>query len=301
MMRATGRSIGWPMMAALVAGALGATPRSAAAQPLEKSVAVRFEAVVGSQPFACGTQYPDIGVTKSTMTVTDFRLFVSGVALVRDDGSVVPVTLAQDGLWQYEDVALLDFEDGTTSCANGTPETRAVVEGRVPAGRYAGLQFIVGLPFEKNHREPTLQPSPLNLTRMFWNWNAGYKFMRIDLKTTGQPQGWEVHLGSTGCTPREGPTTVPVECKAANQVAVRFPSFDADRDVVRLDLQSLLATSNIDVNQADTATGCMSGPTDADCAGLFARLGLPFGDAPARDQEVFSARPGSATSLERPR
>ena len=60
---------------------------------------------------------------------------MSRVRLVKADGSEVPVTLTQDGLWQVDDVALLDFENATGACANGTEETRDVVEGTVPAGR----------------------------------------------------------------------------------------------------------------------------------------------------------------------
>ena len=82
----------------------------------------------------------------------------------------------------------------------------------MPAGNYTGVRFEVGLPFDKNHAEVTLQPSPLNLSRMFWNWNAGYKFMRLDIRSTGQPRGWLVHLGSTGCTPTGKPSIVPVSC-----------------------------------------------------------------------------------------
>jgi uncharacterized repeat protein (TIGR04052 family) len=223
-------------------------------------------------------------------------MYVSSLRLVSADGREVPIALTQDSLWQYEDVALLDFEDGTRSCANGTPDLHTTVEGRVPGGRYVGVRFALGLPFEKNHREPTLQPSPLNLTKMFWNWNAGYKFVRIDLKTTGQPQGWEIHLGSTGCTPREGPTTVPVTCASPNQVAVDLPSFDIDRDVVRFDLAALLEKSNVDANQPETPTGCMSGPGDDDCVGLFAEFGLAFREAQAGEQHVFSVRRPAATA-----
>jgi uncharacterized repeat protein (TIGR04052 family) len=282
-------------LAGAPARSLAQSPASAAAGA-GRSIALHFEATVGDQPFSCGTQYAGIGTTNSSITVSDLRFYVSGARLIRDDGIEVAVALTPDGLWQQDDVALLDFEDGTRSCANGTPETRNVIEGRVPDGHYVGVRFAVAVPFEKNHREPTLQPSPLNLSRMFWNWNAGYKFMRVDLKSTGQPQGWVIHLGSTGCTPAEGPTTVPVSCSSTNEVRVSLPAFDLDRDVVRFDLRALLADANVDVNQEDTAVGCMSGADDEDCAPLFRRLGLPFGNAPVAAQSVFAVRHGGARS-----
>ncbi len=257
-------------------------------------VAIRFAATVGDKTFSCGDKYEGIGTTASTVQVTDFRFFASNVRLVRADGGEVPVKLTEDGLWQTGGVALVDFEDATGTCVNGTPETRYVIEGTAPQGNYTGVRFALGLPFEVNHREVTLQPSPLNLSRMFWSWNAGYKFMRLDIRSTGQPKGWMVHLGSTGCTPGDSPTTAPVSCKNANLATIDVP-YVAGRDVIRFDLKALLAESNVDANQEKTAMGCMSGPTDTECAPLFKQLGLAINDTPAGRQRVFSTRPAAAT------
>lgn len=262
-----------------------------ATQPASVPVAVAFDAVVGDAPFTCGRSYAGIGRTKSTITVSDFRMFVSGLALIAVDGGAVPVALAQDGVWQSGNVALLDFEDATATCANGTPERHTTIDGTVPAGQYVGVRFDIGLPFETNHRDPTLQPSPLNLSRLFWNWNAGYKFARIDMKTTGQPQGWVLHLGSTGCEPFKGPTSVPATCAKDNRARVLVAPFDPAQHVLRFDLAALLAESDVDVNTKDTASGCMSGPTDPECAGMFTALGLPFGERAATPQTVFTAAP----------
>lgn len=267
---------------ALVAGA---TPVLAA--DVARPVRIRFDAVVAGQPFACGQSYDAIGTTKSTIVVSDFRFYVSRVRLLRDDGGERAVPFIADGLWQQEDVALVDFEDGTRSCSNGTPETHPYVEVQVPDGIYTGVVFDLGLPFERNHRDPTLQPSPLNLTRMFWNWNAGYKYLRVDLRSTGQPKGWAIHLGSTGCTPGGSPTTVPVSCKSPNVVTVTLPRFDPANDVIRMDLAALLAQSDVDARFEDSA-GCMSGPRDPECGPLFAQFGLPFGTTAAGEQRVFT-------------
>lgn len=263
----------------------------AAAQPAGVPVVIRFAATAGRAPVACGQRITDIGTTRSTISLVDFRFYVSRVRLVTATGAEVPLTLAQDGLWQHDDVALLDFEDATGPCANGTPETRAVVEGTAPAGDYSGVRFDVGLPFEKNHQDVTLQPSPLNLSRMFWNWNAGYKFMRLDLRSSGQPRGWLVHLGSTACKPEGTPSVAAIACANRNVVGVDLPTFSATRDIVDLDVRALFATSNVDMNTAETALGCMSGSADPECAGLFGQLGLAIGERPAAPQQVFRAVP----------
>ena len=164
-------------------------------------VTIRFAAQVNGKPFACGTSYQGIGTTKSTITPRDFRLYIQSARLIDEQGQEVPLVLAEDNKWQGAGTTLLDFEDGTGPCANGTPDMNDSIVGDVPAGhKWRGVRFTVGVPFEVNHQELTSLPSPLNLTALNWVWNAGHKFMRIDFTSTGQTRGFFVHLGSTGCT-----------------------------------------------------------------------------------------------------
>ncbi|MCC7125705.1 MAG: metallo-mystery pair system four-Cys motif protein [Acidobacteria bacterium] len=254
-------------------------------------VTLTFDAVVGGKPVSCAERYADIGTTQSAIRFTDFRFYVSNIRLVTRAGADVPVALVQDGLWQTDDVALLDFENGEGTCASGTPELRNIVEGHVPPGDYASVKFDLGVPFAANHREATVASSPLNLTRLFWSWNAGYKFARIDLRTTGQPKGWMIHLGSTGCEPADGPSTAPIACKHPNRAAVSLTPFVPQRDVIQFDLATLLADANVDVNQEKTAAGCMSSRDDRECTPILNALGL--GDDGAV-QRVFRVRPAGS-------
>lgn len=276
-----------------IAALIIALPVTAFAQASSPPVDVHiaFRGMVGSAPFACGRTYTNIGRTKASIEATDFKFYVHDVRLVRTDGQEVQVELTQDGLWQSENVALLDFEDRTGGCANGTEQTHLAVDGRVPAGTYNSVRFTLGVPFDRNHRDLTAQPSPLSLTRMFWVWNAGYKFLRLDLKTNGA-QTWMVHLGSTGCTPNEKATTVPTRCESPNRVAVALNGFDVTHDAIVIDVAELLNGADVTFNQPKTASGCMSGPTDNDCAPLFAALGLPFGSKPAGTQRIFRVERG---------
>lgn len=192
--------------ASLVACCLGlalALASGPAAAQAERKVVVRFAAQVGDQPFACSRSYDGIGATRSRVTPSDFRFYVSDVALIDSSGKAVPLALDQDERWQYRNVAWLDFEDRTGSCLTGTQETRNVVTGAVPAGSYRGLRFTLGIPFELNHADATIASSPLNLTSLFWNWQAGYKFLRIDLATSGR------HRTSSRATCRDSATVRP--------------------------------------------------------------------------------------------
>ena len=148
-----------------------------------KEVAINFAGSVGESEFVCGQSYEGIGVSESTITPSDFRFYVSDVALIDADGNAVPLELEQDGKWQYQNTALLDFEDGTNSCDNGTTEVNTTVVGTVPEGNYQGLQFTMGVPEDLNHEDAAIAPSPLNLTSMWWNWQGGYKFLRVELET----------------------------------------------------------------------------------------------------------------------
>lgn len=161
---------------------------------------VQFAPEVNGAPFRCGTSYDGVGSTQSTLTPKDFRFYIHNVNLVNAAGETVPMTLDQDSRWQLEQLALMDFEDKTGACESGTPDTHMELTGTVPAGEYKGLSFELGVPFDMNHQDVTKAASPLNLTSMFWVWRSGYKFARIDFATTGVPQGYFIHLGSTGCT-----------------------------------------------------------------------------------------------------
>lgn len=253
----------------------------------DQTVNIAFKAVVGKEDFACGRSYPGIGTTKSTITPRDFRFYVHNIRLIDEKGNEVPVRLQQDEKWQLDDLALMDFEDATGGCGNGTPETHTTVTGTVPAEHsYRGLRFNIGVPFEKNHTELTAMPSPLNLTALAWVWNAGRKFARIDFSSTGAPRGFAVHIGSTGCTPNQTKITVPTSCSQPNRVAVEISDFDPAQDTVLADLGALLQDSNVDGNGKGMA-GCMSSPDTSACGPLFSNLGLPFPGQPVKPQTFF--------------
>jgi len=152
------------------------------AQSETEEITIDFEAWVGNQEFACGQSYENVGTSESTITPTDFRLYVSNLRFVDKAGNAFPVELEQDKKWQYNNVALIDFEDGTGVCDNGTSETRKMVVGNAPKGDYEKLEFTLGVPKNLNHKDAAIAPSPLNLTSMWWNWQGGYKFLRVDLE-----------------------------------------------------------------------------------------------------------------------
>lgn len=249
-------------------------------------IELTFQGMVGDQHFACGQSYSGIGTGNSQFVPSDFRFYVSNVRMLTRSGKEVPLELEQDGIWQYQNVALIDLENGSGACAAfGNEATNAVVRGTVPAGVYTGVRFDLGLPFALNHGNAATAPSPLNFTAMFWNWQLGYKFIRVDTAD----DKFRLHLGSTGCQ-SEGPSRPPTSCSAPNLATVTLASFDFTHDRIFADLKALLAENNIDANTPETDPGCMSSPLDPDCGPLFAALGLEFpAGTPADGQRFFRA------------
>jgi uncharacterized repeat protein (TIGR04052 family) len=255
-------------------GGADAAPADANGQ----AVAIRFAAKVGDLDAACGgAVYTDLGTAGASVTINDFRFYVSNLRL-RSGTDEVPVALDQDGTWQYMDVALLDFEDGTAGCATGgNSATNDTVRGTVPPGSYDGIAFDLGVPYELNHQELTALPSPLNVAAMYWAWALGHKFLRVDLSVQGGG-AWNVHLGSTECDSPSPPSAPPANgCNKPNRPRITLAGFDPARDTIVLDLARLVEQSDLSAN-AGSAPGCQSFPSDADdCTPLFPSLGLDFG------------------------
>ena len=267
------------VIAALGVGGLGCGDSGSGQQ-----VSIEFAAKVGAEDFVCGQQYDNLGANDTSLTLSDFRFYVSGVELKNSDGDWVAVALDETN-FQTENVALLDFEDGCNT-DTGNESTNSSVTGTVPEGIYDGVRFGMGVPFDLNHDNPATAPPPLNLTTLQWDWQGGYKFVRIDSGSFSMSD-WRMHLGSTGCDgdPLMGGTT---ECMAPNVVvADNLGPFNPDSGTIVADFAALVAGVPLDANQPMTPPGCMAGPTDQDCAPLFGNLGLAFGGDPAPGSQSF--------------
>lgn len=266
-------------------GAAAACGDDADTVPQSRTFTIEFAGEVNGQSAQCGATYDGVGTPGGSYTLGDFRFYVHDVRLLEaGTGAEVPMTLDDAGVWQDGTVALLDFEDG---CAGGTAQTNSVVVGTAPEGVYDGLRFVLGVPFASNHQDAAVAASPLNVTAMFWNWNGGYKFARIDGNTDGN--AFRFHLGSTGCEMDTGGTVTT--CANPNRVQVSLTDFDPDSMTVVADHGRLLALTDTSTSVNAVQPGCQSNPADEDCITIFDRLGLPFGgNAPSGNQVLFDAR-----------
>ncbi|MBN8226740.1 metallo-mystery pair system four-Cys motif protein [Corallococcus macrosporus] len=241
------------------------------------TVEIPVAARVGSEPFACGRTYTNVGTTGTTYEPMDFRVYVHAVRLVTRGGEEVPVTLTEDGTWQHSGVVLLDFANKDGLCTQGTAGMNASIKGTVPQGDYTGLRFTLGVPEDMNHADPMTLGNPMEDPNLHWSWQGGFLFTRIEGRAQGQLEH-VMHLGSTACAPPPaGQTQGTAGCANNNRPEFQLDGFDVTKNKVVMDLGTLFAGSNLDVNTPNTSAGCMSFPDDVDCAPLFERLGLAFG------------------------
>ncbi len=156
-------------------------------------VAIRFALAAGDQPVECGRDIAGLGTGGQPAQLHDARFYVSAPTLIDAAGREVPIELEQND-WQYANLALLDFENKTGKCI-GTADVNDTIKGSAPRGRYKGISFVIGVPSVTrdkdgkdvvlNHSNFATAPAPLDLQSMSWNWQAGRKFIKIEVDPDG--------------------------------------------------------------------------------------------------------------------
>lgn len=241
-------------------------------------VPLAFRAVAGGEEVVFGEPNANISPDDS-MTVTDLRFYVSNIQAIDADGQLHNASL-NHRLWHHESgVALIDLSS-VESGASTLGVNNHVVLG-LPDLEYTGLKFTVGVPFELNHSEVSTAPAPFNMVSMNWSWRGGRLFFRLDA-STGEGNGANVHVGSTGC---QGEIDAITHCDQPNRIEVEL-AWSAGQNI-ELDLEALFAGLSVNNNTEQTGALCMASPDDADCAAPFSALGLPFGEVEASEQLVF--------------
>lgn len=278
-------------------------PVAAPAPAAPKSVSIEFAAVAGAGnvPVSCSTLITGLGSTPTDARLTDLRFYVTDAALVNSKGQTVPITLASNE-WQLtqdgQTVALIDLENAQGACGSeGTSATNSMLAGTVPDDTYVKFTANLGVPAKLSHSDVMAASPPLDIMAMGWSWQAGRKFIKIEVNPVGGVSStlagvtstvttYNLHLASTDCAgPNDGTDT----CNKLNLSQISL-NLDPATQKIALDLAALFNTTNVRVNQND-AIGCMSASTDADCPSLFQKFGLDVvtGVRTGAAQTVFRA------------
>lgn len=274
---------------ALLSACGGSDDSTPIATPKTQAVNIEFVAMAGDLRINCGDTISNLGTTSASAKLRDLRFYASDIHLIDANDKEVAVTLSSNE-WQNDGVVLVDLEDGTDICnTQGTAKINAKIVGTVPEGTYTGVGYTVGLPLKQNHSDWNTEAAPLDIQAMAWSWQSGRKMLKIELNPTAgvlrpastaangtvtpETSGstFNIHLGSTGCSGTNPSAGLVDTCERPNRMAYHSHDFNAATQRIAIDLQSLLASSNISQDLSGPY-GCMSGMTDPECAAIFEQL-----------------------------
>jgi uncharacterized repeat protein (TIGR04052 family) len=257
-------------------------------------VELRFEAVLGDAPVACGDVLQGVGEMELTRRLSELRFFVGDVALLDENGSAVAVSLTDDGVWQQPRLGVVDLDDAEGSCS-GSPGEHAILTGEVPEGNYSGIRFRVGVPSNMTEADLAGNRAPLDRSDMQWPWAPAYNFFFLAV-TTEDPEGL---LPSSGSAETGIYSTVSIGGFAAASEdgadvwlpAVQVDGFEPSRDVLQVDLRAILQNLDLTTGGACMGSNLPPFPPMDGCSEALTALGLdPVTGANQGEQTVFSVR-----------
>jgi hypothetical protein len=150
------------------------------------SLKIEFDNVVGSANLQLNTSNQlytnSLG---ETFKITELRYYISNIKLKRTDGTFFVDPVINDGSKGYY---LIDEADAAT---------QVVTLADIPAGEYTEVTFTVGV--DANRVTQGAQVGPLDPAKnMFWSWNSGYIFFRMEgvAALSTQPENvFQYHMG----------------------------------------------------------------------------------------------------------
>lgn len=123
--------------------------------------------------------------------VTTLNYYVSNFELVKDDGSVFTIP-------QEESYFLIRGDQGETSDFSISD---------IPVGNYVALRFTIGVDREKSMSGVEERTGALDIVEnsdMYWAWNPGYIFMKLEGTSSHAPESpsgeriFRYHIGGFG-------------------------------------------------------------------------------------------------------
>ncbi|WP_338870200.1 MbnP family protein [Spirosoma sp. SC4-14] len=152
------------------------------------SLSLAFTNVAGSQAMNLNTNTYQNAVGES-FTVTKFNYFISNIQLQKDDGSVY--TLPQESSY-----FLVEAEK---------PESQTMTLTSIPSGNYTGMTFLIGVDSTRSLADISLRTGVLDPALndgMYWEWNSGYIFMKLEGTSPSAPaaqnNAFFYHIGGFG-------------------------------------------------------------------------------------------------------
>lgn len=170
---------------------------------------LKVNLMIGKMPLELGKTYKTPAGAEYQIDLLKF--YTSNMQLVKADGSsqMVPgLSLAsfmasgannQGGHNHGGGAAMAGMLEGGQMFNAKSTQGATIFTLKAPAAEYKGLRFEVAVPKDLNHRDASTVPMPLGLeSGMFWAWNPGYIFFRLEGKVMvdGKTQPWLLHMGT---------------------------------------------------------------------------------------------------------
>lgn len=210
---------------------------------------MEFENVAGNSAVQLNGITPYVTASGDQFIITTLRYYISNIKLKRADGTE----------WaQPESYYLVD---------QAIQSSHKINLSNVPTGDYTGLTFTIGVDSVRN--VSGVQKDALAVSDMFWTWDSGYIYTKLEGRSTQSPTGAIIfHIGGFKKPNNTIRTVSPAMGNNVIQVREgRTPEVHMKADVLKMfsgpNTISFATTSNI-----------MGGPTavkiaDNQAAGMF--------------------------------
>ncbi len=215
------------------------------------NLSIEFENVVGAENLQLGTR-TYTNTFGETYTVSHFMYYVSNFTLQKKDGSTYLVP---------ESYFLINQED---------PASQTIALADIPAGDYTGLSFLIGVDSTRNTSgAQTGALDPVN--GMFWSWNTGYIFVRMEGNSPASPQPNNKVLfhvggfkGATNCIRQTSPflNGSVLQVRAGKTPEVHY----------KVDLAQLFGAPNLVTFSVPEGTAVHGGPNAVKIANNYEKM-----------------------------
>ncbi|MFD2523063.1 MbnP family protein [Emticicia soli] len=156
----------------------------------KNTVILEFDNRVGDQKLVLGTTTAKNSLNED-FTVTRLNYFVSNISLKNENGNTVK------------------FSDKYFLVKHSDPNSLLIKLENVPAGNYNEVSYMIGVDSLKSvsdvsQRTGVLDPASYGDDNMYWSWNMGYIFFKMEGKSSAIPQNmmnmteYQFHIGGFG-------------------------------------------------------------------------------------------------------
>lgn len=151
---------------------------------------ISFDNVVGDKDLALNADYTN--AAGESFTITQLQYFISNIKLKKTDGTAYAIV-----------------QDSSYFLVQENNPSTHIIRLKVPEADYSGLEFVLGIDSIRNtmgisKRTGVLDPASSMDNGMYWGWNSGYIFFKMEGTSPAAPADptgshkFRYHIGGFG-------------------------------------------------------------------------------------------------------